>query len=130
MDDNPWDVGRFDDIWSGVFLKRACDLLDRRIVTGAPLCRHDKAPRSTFDDLANEAPGLELNEHLWPIVDGVERADSFADAFDRMADRLATGDWSDLRNGDFLNHVGESMAGWLDCIDALDAARERVPADD
>jgi hypothetical protein len=60
----------------------------------------------------------------------VERADSFADAFDRMADRLATGDWSDLRNGDFLNHVGESMAGWLDCIDALDAARERVPADD
>jgi hypothetical protein len=69
MDDNPWDVGRFDDIWSGVFLKRAADLLGKQVHNGSPLCRHDKAPRSTFDDLTNEAPGLELNEHLWRIVD-------------------------------------------------------------
>ncbi|MFT4891587.1 MAG: hypothetical protein ACI9YT_002521 [Halobacteriales archaeon] len=69
MDDNPWDVGRFDDIWSGVFLKRAADLLGKHVHNGRPLCRHDKAPRSTFDDLTNEAPGLELNERLWRIVD-------------------------------------------------------------
>ena len=69
MDDNPWDVGRFDDIWSGLFLKRAADLLGKRILTGEPYCRHDKAPRSTFGDLANEAPGLELNEHVWRVID-------------------------------------------------------------
>jgi hypothetical protein len=69
MDDNPWNVGRFDDIWSGVFLKRAADLLGKHVHNGSPLCRHDKAPRSTFGDLTNEAPGLELNEHLWRIVD-------------------------------------------------------------
>ncbi|MDX1748309.1 MAG: alpha-1 4-glucan-protein synthase, partial [Halobacteriales archaeon] len=68
MDDNPWNVGRFDDIWSGVFLKRACDHLEKDIVSGHPLCVHEKAPRSSFADLANEAPGLELNEHLWRIV--------------------------------------------------------------
>ncbi|OYR72266.1 alpha-1 4-glucan-protein synthase, partial [Halorubrum sp. E3] len=54
MDDNEWDVGRFDDIWSGLFLKRACDVLDKRIYNGDPLCEHNKAARSTFDDLANE----------------------------------------------------------------------------
>ncbi|MFB6185827.1 MAG: alpha-1 4-glucan-protein synthase, partial [Halobacteriaceae archaeon] len=71
MDDNSWNIGRFDDIWSGVFLKRACDILHDQIITGYPLCEHHKAPRSTFDDLQNEVPGLEINEHLWEIIDSV-----------------------------------------------------------
>jgi hypothetical protein len=121
MDDNPWDVGRFDDIWSGVFLKRACDALGSSIYNGAPLCRHDKAPRSTFGDLAYEAAGLECNEHVWEIVDGVELtgATSYADAFGAMATELADGDWSDWRNGAFLNDVGASMGRWLECLDEL-----------
>ncbi|MDZ7701738.1 MAG: alpha-1 4-glucan-protein synthase [Halobacteriales archaeon] len=134
MDDNPWDVGRFDDIWSGVFLKRACDVLDKQVLTGGPLCVHEKAPRSTFADLANEAPALELNEHLWRIVDDVGGdADSFATAYMAMARRLADGEF-DLRNGEFLNYVGEHMLAWLDCLEALDAravgATAEVPADD
>jgi len=36
MDDNEWEVGRFDDIWSGVFLKRACDVLGKRISQRRP----------------------------------------------------------------------------------------------
>ncbi|SER11693.1 alpha-1 4-glucan-protein synthase [Natrinema salaciae] len=139
MDDNEWNVGRFDDIWSGVFLKRACDLLGKRIYNGAPLCEHNKAPRSTFDDLNNEVPGLELNEHLWRIVDGVEPtaqraartaapsadevgadADSYADVFEAMADELADGDWEAYNNGAFFNYVGEHMRDWLDCLSALE----------
>jgi hypothetical protein len=154
MDDNRWDVGRFDDIWSGVFLKRAADLLGKHVHNGSPLCRHDKAPRSTFDDLANEAPGLELNERLWRIVDGVTpnggpggqgaatipadrpslRADgagaaadesspddavAFAAVYEAMAEALVTGDWSDLQNGAFLTHVGETMHDWVACLDDL-----------
>ncbi|MFC7155082.1 alpha-1 4-glucan-protein synthase [Halomarina halobia] len=132
MDDNEWNVGRFDDIWSGVFLKRATDLLDADIVTGYPLCEHNKAPRSTFDDLNNEVPGLELNEHLWEIVDGVEpSADSYAGAFAAMADALADGDWSAYENGAFLNYVGEHMRDWLECLDRLAATRTAtVTADD
>jgi hypothetical protein len=122
MDDNQWEVGRFDDIWSGVFLKRACDLLGRRIVNGGPLCRHDKAPRSTFGDLVNEAPGLELNEHVWEIVDEVDDAESFHDAFAQMAERLAADDWSQWNNGAFLTYVGQRMQAWLDCLDALEAS--------
>ena len=133
MDDNPWDVGRFDDIWSGVLLKRACDVLDKQIVSGAPLCVHEKAPRSTFGDLAAEAPALELNEHLWRIVDGVGGdADSFAGAYRAMATELADGEF-DLRNGAFLNYVGEHMLAWLDCLAALEPpspTAAEVPADD
>lgn len=134
MDDNPWDVGRFDDIWSGVFLKRACDVLGKQILNGGPLCVHEKAPRSTFADLANEAPALELNEHLWRIVDDVEpEANSFGAVYAAMGRRLADGEF-DLENGDFLNYVGEHMLDWLDCLEALDAravdATTEVPADD
>ncbi|MFB6167230.1 MAG: alpha-1 4-glucan-protein synthase [Haloferacaceae archaeon] len=124
MDDNRWDVGRFDDIWSGVFLQRACDVLGKHIYNGAPLCDHNKAPRSTFDDLQNEVAGLELNEHLWAVVDDAgDDAESYAGVFRAIADELAAGDWSDWNNGEFLNHCGECMHDWLDCLDAIETRR-------
>ena len=129
MDDNEWDVGRFDDIWSGLFLKRACDVLGKRIYNGDPLCEHNKAARSTFDDLANEVAGLELNEHVWEVIDdAADDADSYAAAFEAMADALAEGDFSEWNNGAFLNHCGEYMRDWLDCLDAIQ--RTPAPADD
>ncbi|ELZ34512.1 hypothetical protein C474_02366 [Halogeometricum pallidum JCM 14848] len=136
MDDNEWSVGRFDDIWSGLFLKRAADVLGKRVYNGGPLCEHNKAPRSTFDDLANEVAGLELNEYVWRVVDGVaDDADSFEEAFAAMADALAEGDFSEWNNGAFLNHCGEYMREWLDCLAALeprpvDAEEGAVVADD
>jgi len=136
MDDNEWDVGRFDDIWSGVFLKRACDLVGAQILTGGPLCEHNKAPRSTFDDLHNEVAGLELNEHVWEVVDGVDPdvsgsgPEAYATAFRAMADALAAGDWSEYTNGDFFAHVGEYMRDWLDCLDAIEARTAPAVADD
>jgi hypothetical protein len=130
MDDNEWEVGRFDDIWSGVFLKRACDVLGAQIYNGGPLCEHNKAPRSTFDDLHNEVAGLELNEHLWEIVDDAGAdADSYAEVYAAMADRLAGGDWEQYQNGAFLSHVGEHMHDWLACLDAIEGARVPAAAD-
>jgi hypothetical protein len=135
MDDNPWNVGRFDDIWSGVFLKRACDVLGVDIVNGAPLCEHNKAPRSTFGDLRSELPALECNEHLWKIVDDAANgADSYAEAYTAMADALAESDWNDYENGEFLAYVGEHMHDWLSCLASLEpdsvAARAATSADD
>jgi hypothetical protein len=117
-------VGRFDDIWSGVFLKRAADLLDDEILTGTPLCEHNKAPRSTFDDLNNEVPALELNEHVWEVVDDVGRgASTYREAFAAMADAFADGAFDQWNNGEFLNFVGEHMRDWLDCLEALEGQR-------
>jgi len=144
MDDNPWDVGRFDDIWSGVFLKRACDLLGTTIYNGDPLCVHEKAPRSTFSDLTNEVHGLELNEHVWELVDDARPTHlperdaeqpgptGYAAAFEAMGESLASGDFEDWENGAFLNHCGEYMLDWLDCLDELRpntiTATDRSPA--
>jgi hypothetical protein len=134
MDENKWDVGRFDDIWSGLFLKRACDVLGKTIYNGYPLCEHNKAPRSTFDDLNNEVPGLELNEHLWEIVDDTATdADSYAEVFEAIATELAEGEFEDYENGAFLNYVGEYMLDWLIALDelrSLATSARTAPADD
>ncbi|RYJ13955.1 alpha-1 4-glucan-protein synthase [Halogeometricum borinquense] len=122
MDDNEWSVGRFDDIWSGVFLKRAADLLDGEVLTGYPLCEHNKAPRPTFDDLNNEVPGLELNEHVWEVVDDAgSDATTWTEAAEAMADALADGDFAKWNNGAFLNHCGEFWRDWLACLDDIEA---------
>jgi len=149
MDDNPWDVGRFDDIWSGVFLKRACDVLGKQIYNGAPLCEHNKAPRSTFGDLNNEVPGLELNEHVWELIDSVgpeaprtartaqpseddagadadgfagADADSFAGVFEAMALELADGDFE---GGEYDYENGDFLTyvgeHMLEWLECLDA---------
>jgi hypothetical protein len=129
MDDNPWDVGRFDDIWSGVFLKRACDVLGKQIYNGYPLCEHNKAPRSTFSDLTNEVHGLELNEHVWEVVDDAGGdATSFPGVFEEMGRALAAGEFGAYENGEFLNYVGEHMLDWLDCLGRLDT-QETVSAE-
>jgi len=129
MDDNEWAVGRFDDIWSGLFLKRACDVLGKQIYNGSPLCEHNKAPRSTFSDLTNEVHGLELNEHLWEIIDDAGAdAMSYAGVFEAIALELAEGDFSGYENGAFLNHVGEYMLDWLDCLGRLQAEPAAEPS--
>ena len=96
---------------------------------GAPLCEHNNAPRSTFDDLTNEVAGLELNEHFWEVVDGAgEDVSSCAGVRREVADRLVSGDWGEYRNDAFLNHVGERTH---DCLDALrPLASERGVGDD
>jgi hypothetical protein len=128
MDDNPWGVGRFDDIWSGVLLKRAADALGKTLLTGTPLCVHEKAPRSTFGDLRAEAPALELNEHLWRIVDDAgDGAETFREIARATAGALRQAD-PGLDNDDFLPYVADRVDRWVDCVAALD--RTRVSADD
>ncbi|MFB6201973.1 MAG: alpha-1 4-glucan-protein synthase [Halorhabdus sp.] len=129
MDDNPWDVGRFDDIWSGLVLKRACDVLGKQIYNGDPLCEHNKAPRSTFNDLANEVAGLELNEQVWEIVDRAGGdADSYRGVARAVADELIAADADDWENGAFLAYCGEHLDDWLDCLAALDGANASTRA--
>ncbi len=131
MDDNAWEVGRFDDIWSGVLLKRAADVVGGEIYNGAPLCEHNKAPRSTFDDLANEVAGLELNEHFWEEVAAVDpEAASYAAVARAVGESLVDGDYEEYNNGAFLAECGEYLLDWVDCCGELAAQRAAAPADD
>ncbi|MFB6266312.1 MAG: alpha-1 4-glucan-protein synthase [Halodesulfurarchaeum sp.] len=124
MDDNPWDIGRFDDIWSGLTLKKAADMLDRAVMTGYPLCVHNKAERSTFSDLANEVPGLELNEHVWRALEQAPgTAHDYYDAYESMIEAVEAFDFSAYQNHEFMELVVDRMRDWLTVCREIDPAR-------
>ena len=114
MDDNQWGIGRFDDIWSGVVAKRVCDTLGYSIVTGNPLCQHDKAPRSTFKDLRSEVPGLEANEDFYKVVDQTETREG--DVFEATR-AIARGLLSSKH--EFLRECGTDLSSWTDLLESV-----------
>ena len=62
----PWALGihRFDDIFAGIEAKRAIDKEGWAAVSGYARIHHDRAS-NVFKNLANEAPGIGLNETFW-----------------------------------------------------------------
>ncbi|MFQ3275263.1 MAG: hypothetical protein ACI9LV_000217 [Candidatus Nanohaloarchaea archaeon] len=126
MDDNKWDIGRFDDIWSGLTLKKAADMLNKSVINGFPLCEHNKAERSTFSDLNNEVPALELNEHFWKALDEApDEAEDYFDAYEKMIDAVESYDFSEYANSEFIDFTVEHMKMWLEAIKTLGERRDR-----
>lgn len=120
MDDNKWDIGRFDDIWSGLTLKKAADMLGKSLINGDPLCIHNKAKRSTFSDLNNEVPALELNEHFWKALEEApNQADSYEEAYRLMIRALEEYDFSEYSNSEFIDFCTEKMRRWLKVLKKL-----------
>lgn len=120
MDDNKWDVGRFDDIWSGVNLKKACDILGKQIYNGQPLCEHNKAERSTFGDLENEVAGLELNEHYWKIIDKVDTGQTYKEIALNIAEQLQKAEDRDYINAEFYKLCGDYLKDWVKAINRIE----------
>jgi len=121
MDDNRWDIGRFDDIWSGLTLKKAADMREKAVMNGAPLCEHNKAERSTFDDLNNEVPGLELNEHFWEaLAEAPAEATDYYEAYEAMIEAVEAHDFGEYNHAEFVDLVTEKMRDWLSVCRAVD----------
>ena len=116
MDDNPWRIGRFDDIWSGIVVKRVADALGKTILNGHPLCEHNKAPRSTFKDLNSEAPGLESNEWFSKVV-GVVRLSGK----DESSMTASIGRALAKSRFPFIRYSGNHLLRWLELLDVVSA---------
>jgi hypothetical protein len=58
---------QFDDIWAGVLVKKICDHLGYAVRSGAPSVYHRKQS-DVYVNLVKQAPGMEMNEHLWQVV--------------------------------------------------------------
>jgi reversibly glycosylated polypeptide / UDP-arabinopyranose mutase len=61
---------RFGDIWSGVLVKKICDHLGYAVKSGDPIVVHQRAS-NVWTNLRKEAPGLEVNEEFWQVIDGL-----------------------------------------------------------
>jgi hypothetical protein len=116
-------VDRYDDIWSGIFVKKIADYHGDRTTVGLPSGFHDKRPRSVFADVLKESNGLGLNEELWRRVDRFQLSgSSYWDSYDSLTDQLA--DWANSQNSQFnrkfLRIQTSKMKLWLRLFDLLE----------
>jgi len=120
MDDNPFGIGRFDDIWSGLLVKRVLDKLDGYIMNGAPLCIHNKAPRSTFKDLKAEVPGYESNEVFSDIIKDIQYDENRFDEnkFLQLTELIAQKLINDGRT-EFIKYCGQYLNKYVDLMSEI-----------
>ena len=116
-------IDRFDDIWSGVFIKKIADHLGRRVSLGNPLADHRKRPRDTFKDLRKEFEGMVINEKLWKLVDEIElEGSTYWDAYDSLTQELEkriSQAFPEPLYQKFLKVQLRKMKLWLRIIDKL-----------
>lgn len=115
-------IDRFDDIWSGIFLKKIADHLGDALCIGMPSVYHNKRPRNVFKDLRKELEGMAINEYLWRIVDEIEiKGKTYYDCYASLVDcledslpRVKAG-----RHERFLRMQLEKMRLWLQIMNRL-----------
>jgi len=108
MDDNPWKIGRFDDIWSGIVAKKILDSIDKYIITGFPLIRHNKASRSTFKDLNAECPGYEANEIFSDLLANLRLNGNIFESTSEIAETLQKSSQIE-----FIRYCGKALEKWV-----------------
>jgi hypothetical protein len=115
-------IDRFDDIWSGIFIKKIADHLRDSICLGKPLVYHDKRPRSTFRDLKAELEGMIMNEVFWKIVDSLELSGKdYFECYLELADGIERNieKFSEKIHRDFISLQIEKMKLWLEVVDKI-----------
>ena len=114
-------IDRFDDIWSGVFLKKILDHVGTSMSYGVPLCVHDKQPRDIFRDVKAEMEGLIINETLWKVVDEIELTESgYLNSYFELASKL-----SEQRHRfhlpDYIEFMCRKMMRWTRLIEKIES---------
>lgn len=101
-----WPYDRFDDIWSGIVIKKILDHLNLAVTTGSPVIDHSRAS-DVFENLKKEAAGIGTNETFWQAVDAVElTADSIAGAYKELWEKIDLDD-------EYFKTMKKAVKVWL-----------------
>jgi hypothetical protein len=96
---------RFDDIWGGLVLQRVCRHLRYAIVCGRPLVEHRQGS-DPFVNLVKEAPGIQVNEHLWEVLDAIPlRGQDPLTCMQEVGNVLG-------QQGEYLGRWGRAVLDW------------------
>ena len=120
---NTQGIDRFDDIWSGIFLKRIADHLGEKVCIGEPLGSHLRRSRSVLVDLRKELGGIVINEGLWRIVDEAELSSkSFADCYLELSEHISGSLDKQIKEPTYIKFMRlqtQKMRTWIEAIDKL-----------
>jgi len=111
-------VARYDDIWSGLFIKKILDKLDKRMSAGFPVVSHEKGTRDVNIDVKFEDKGDIMNSFLWNNLSELNlETNDYTSCFLEIADWLDKTSKND-NSLKFFEKVAESMYGWIKFLDS------------
>jgi len=117
-------IDRFDDIWSGFFVKKVVDAMGDYVSLGKPCVVHEKAKRDTFKDLKAEMDGMVVNERLSQMLldmdnDKIDNSDYLL-GYRSMTHELQKGLTSlDGWMKDYLDYVFRMMLLWTEICEKI-----------
>ena len=119
LPEGEYGIGRYDDIWSGIFLKKILDHLDKGMTYGKPVCIHNKQTRNIFKDIRAELEGMVINEKLWKAVDKMELSgNQYIDCYRELAQALSE-EAKEFHIPYYIKYMSKRMVQWTQLIDKL-----------
>lgn len=113
---------RYDDIFSGIVLKRILDHLGKYMSFGEPFCIHDKYPRDITRDIRLEMGGYRINEMLYKIVDDIDLSGwTYHSCYHELAEHLPVVAKRYLDGGDLkiVESIAKKMEDWCNLLDLI-----------
>ena len=113
----PPNVGRYDDIWSGYFLRRITDHLDHYVTYGSPLLFQKRNVHNLWNDLDHEINGNIHTDHLIETMHNIELSGtSYGECYQDLAQKL---DIHLSKNREVFEPVITGMKIWADSINTI-----------
>lgn len=108
-DGESWGFDRFGDIWAGIIFKKIADHLGYAITSGYPTVWHDRIS-DAFTNLKKEAPGIEINETFWEVIDNVDlqgqKGQNIRECYLELSAKLPL-------EGSYWNTLKRAMQAWV-----------------
>lgn len=116
MDAESFGIARYDDIWSGLFIKIILDKLGKRMSVGNPVIRHEKGTREIQKDIDYEDKGDVMNNFLWNNLPSLcLEGKDYTSCFLEIASWLSK--ISKEPNMKFFDKISKSMYEWINLIE-------------
>lgn len=103
---------RFGDIWSGLFIKKTLDAMDKAMVINGKATIHHERASNPFNNLRREALGAEINEGLWDALKA--SGETMAEIYRSVTDSAT--EYFDTFDQDYAKHFKESRDAWMECF--------------
>jgi len=111
-------IGRYGDVFSGLFLMKIARFLGDNISFGHPICIHRKEPRDVFNDIANENEAIKINEVLWKVLDKIElEGNDYASCYLSLAKGLLKHK-DEFHNPEYITYLVGRMRNWVKVVEA------------
>lgn len=105
-------VYRYDDVWSGMIMKKIADHLGYSVSMGLPMVVHKKKSDEK-KSLQKEIHGMTLHEILWPFVDDIElTGTNWSECYLQISSEIH----SNAENP-YFKKLGQAMTTWTELFD-------------